>query len=281
MTVKQLCESAGLSRQAYYEQRKTREREAVDEQLVLDLVRRVRQIQPQMGTRKLHVEIAPELAKAGVRLGRDRLFEILRKHDLLIKRKRRTVQTTDSRHGLRVYENQAQDLALTGPHQLWVSDITYVRTDRGFVYLALIMDAFSRAIVGYDCSDSLEALGALRALQMARGQLPAGARPMHHSDRGIQYCCGDYIAALTEGGLAISMTEANHCYENAKAERLNGTLKNELGLSTTFTDVREAKQAADQAVMIYNHLRPHQALGYRKPMPVHRAGEGAGEQVAA
>ena len=272
MTVTQLCASAGITRQAYYQQRKRRERESVDEQLVLDLVRDVRQIQPQMGARKLHGEIGPDLAEAGVQVGRDRLFDILRKHDLLIQPKRRTVQTTDSRHGLRVYGNEAKDLVLTGPGQLWVSDITYLRTDVGFVYLALIMDAFSRAIVGYDCSDSLEALGALRALGMARDQLPPGMRPMHHSDRGIQYCCGDYIDALTEGGLSISMTEANHCYENAKAERVNGTLKRELGLSATFADVAEARQAAGEAVMIYNHLRPHQALGYRKPMEVHREG---------
>lgn len=267
-----------MSRQNYYRQRRIRQRQNVDEQLVLELVRRERWRQPKLGGRKLLHLIGPELAYADVAIGRDRFFELLKAHDLLIERPRRTARTTDSRHGFAVYSNRAKDLVLTGPHQLWVSDITYVRTERGFVYLALIMDAFSRAIVGYDCSDSLEAIGALRALTMAIRQLPPGARPMHHSDRGIQYCCADYIEQLTDAKLTISMTEENHCYENSQAERLNGTLKHELGLSATFDDAHAARAMADEAVMIYNHHRPHQALDYATPMQVH--GAEAAQRVA-
>jgi transposase InsO family protein len=272
--VGRLCDVAGMSRQNYYRQRRVRQRQRIDEQLVLELVRRERWRQPKLGGRKLLHLIGRELTDAGVAIGRDRFFELLKAHDLLIEKRRRAVRTTDSRHGFAIHPNLAKDLVLTGPHQLWVSDITYVRTERGFVYLALVMDAFSRAIVGYDCSDSLEAIGALRALEMAIRQLPPSARPMHHSDRGIQYCCADYIQRLTAAKLTISMTEQNHCYENGQAERLNGTLKHELGLSATFVGVRAARAMADEAVMIYNHHRPHQGLSYATPMQVHGANTG-------
>jgi putative transposase len=273
VSVTLLCVAAGMSRENYYKQRRQRAQTTVDEQLVLDLVCGERHRQPRLGVRKLHVLIEPELLLAGVSLGRDRLFCLLKRHDLLVPRARRTPRTTNSRHGFAVYPNHAKDLTLTGPHQLWVSDITYLRTAGSFVYLALMMDAWSRAIVGYDCSNSLEAVGALRALSMGLKQLPAGSAVMHHSDRGIQYCCRDYIQRLTGAGVSISMTEQNHCYENSQAERLNGTLKGELGLNATFQDVREAQGCVREAVSIYNEHRPHQALGYRLPMQVHRAGQ--------
>ena len=271
-----------MSRQNYYKQRHRREQATVDEQLVLDLVRTERHRQPRLGVRKLCVLIEPELLLAGISLGRDRFFSLLKRHDLLVHRRRRTKRTTNSRHGFAVYPNHAKELALTGPHQLWVSDITYLRTELSFVYLALMMDAWSRTIVGYDCSDSLEALGALRSLSMGLKQLPAGSSVMHHSDRGIQYCCRDYIERLTGAGVSISMTEQNHCYENSQAERLNGTLKGELGLEATFKDVADARGEVREAVSIYNEHRPHQALSYRMPMQVHREGlvEFAGDAPA-
>ena len=260
-----------MSRANYYKRRRVREREAVDEQLVVDLVRRERARQPMLGGRKLHRLLGPELRLAGVSIGRDRLLNVLKRHDLLIRRRRRGVRTTDSRHGFRTYGNLARELTLSGPHQLWVSDITYLRTARRFVYLALIMDAWSRAIVGYDCSDSLEVEGALRALRRALRQRPAASGPMHHSDRGIQYCCKAYVGRLERAGLTISMTQQNHCYENSQAERLNGTLKREYGLHATFACKAHAQQAVDEAVMLYNHHRPHAALGYRIPIKVHTA----------
>lgn len=269
-----------MSRQNYYKQRSQRRRRTIDEELVLELVRRERWRQPRLGARKLLHVIGPELAAAGVSIGRDRFFRLLAENDLLVPRKRRSARTTNSRHGFAVYSNLAKDLVVTTPHQLLVSDITYLRTRSGFMYLALLMDAFSRAIVGYDCSNSLEVVGAMRAVKMAIGQLPAGARPMHHSDRGIQYCCREYIQRLERSGLPISMTEQNHCYENSQAERLNGTLKHELGLNETFTDSVEAIRAVSEAVMIYNHHRPHQALGYRMPQEVHSRGAAHPIQAA-
>ena len=267
----QLCAAAGMTRQNYYKQRRVRQREQIDEQLALELVRRERWRQPKLGVRKLLHLIAPELRDAGALIGRDRFFELLKAHDLLIERRCRSARTTDSRHGFGVYPNLAKDLVLTGPHQLWVSDITYLRTEAGFVYLALVMDAWSRTIVGYDCGDSLEVVGALRALGQALRQRPAGTCAMHHSDRGIQYCCRAYIRRLVKAKVAISMTEQNHCYENSQAERLNGTLKHELGLSATFINGQAARRMTDQAVQIYNHHRPHQALGYQTPMQAHAA----------
>lgn len=269
MKVSQLCQAVGMTRQNYYKVRKFRQRKAVDESLILDLVRAERSVQKRLGCNKALFRIRPQLELEGVEIGRDRFFKLMSEHDLLIKHKKRTCSTTNSRHGFMTYINLLKDSELTGPNQAWVSDITYLRTREGFVYLALVMDAWSRAIIGYDCSDSLEAVGALRALKMARKQQPSGANTIHHSDRGCQYCCKAYIAELE--GMQISMTEENHCYENAKAERLNGIVKQEYGLGDTFTLKSDAYEAVAEAVYLYNHLRPHLSLGYKYPIEVHNA----------
>jgi putative transposase len=261
----------GMTRQNYYKRRCRRQRLAVDEELVVELVRSERQVQPQLGGRKLLRVVERELSKACISMGRDRFFDLLRKHNLLIKRRLRSARTTDSRHSFRVYGNLLKGLVLTGPHQALVADITYIRTDDGFVYLCLVMDACSRAIVGHDCSDTMEREGAIRALRQALGQLPAGSVAFHHSDRGSQYCCREYVEMLTAAKVSISMTEENHCYENGKAERLNGILKQEYGLGGTFGDKSQARQAVAEAVALYNHRRPHEALGYAVPMDVHQA----------
>lgn len=271
MSVALLCRITAMTRQNYYKQRSARQRLSVDEQLVLELIRRERARQPRLGGRKLLYLLEGDLRAAEVEIGRDRFFTLLRRYDLLIPRKRRAARTTDSRHGFAIQPNLAQALTLTAPHQLLVSDITYIRTLEGFMYLCLVMDAFSRAIVGFDCSDSLEMEGALRALSMALKQLPAEARAMHHSDRGIQYCCGAYVQRLRQAGLIISMTEQNHCYENSQAERLNGTLKQEYGLGATFVAKAQVRPAVTEAVVLYNHHRPHQALSLKMPMQVHRS----------
>lgn len=260
-----------MSRQNFYKQRQVRQKRAVDEGLVVQLVRQERNIQPRLGTRKLHHILCEEWLKAGVSIGRDRLFGLLRRHDLLILRRRRYARTTDSRHGLPVYPNLLRQAVLTGPHQAWVSDITYLRTREGFMYLSMVMDAFSRKIVGYDCHDRLESEGALRALSMAMGQLPAEANVIHHSDRGCQYCSGRYIRRLKQRRIRISMTEENHCYENSRAERLNGILKQEYGLGGVLRSKSDAVRAVREAVQLYNQRRPHQALGYRCPEQVHSA----------
>ena len=266
-----LCAVAGMTRQNYYRQRRVRRCEEIDEALVVSLVQAERQAQPRLGGRKLLRLLGAELRRAGVEIGRDRFFGVLRRHDLLIKRRRRGVRTTQSGHGWRVYANLVKDRTITAPHQVLVSDITYIRTDEGFLYLCLVMDAYSRAIVGYDSSDTLEAEGALRALSQALAQLPAGSRAIHHSDRGSQYCSHAYTGQLRQAGVQISMTETNHCYENSQAERLNGILKQEYGLGSTWRRKSDVRRAVSEAVQLYNHRRPHQALGYEFPMCVHAA----------
>ena len=269
MRIVLLCEAAGMSRQNYYKRRGVLTAREVDERLVVELVQRERFRQPRLGGRKLLHLLRAELESAGVEIGRDRFFEVLSQQELLVPRPSRSARTTWSGHGFRVYPNLARGMELTKPHQLLVADITYLRTLEGFLYLSLLMDAYSRAIVGFDCSDSLEVEGALRTLRMALGQLPEGSAAVHHSDRGIQYCCQAYIEAL--GPLRPSMTEENHCYENSQAERLNGILKGEYGLGLTFASKALVLPAVRQAVELYNWHRPHLSLAYKTPMSVHTA----------
>lgn len=269
MTVRGLCRRANLSRQGYYKGEKERQRREVDAAAVEELVVRERQVQPRIGTRKLHVMLAPDLEEMGIELGRDRLFDILREKDLLIERRRAKAQTTNSRHAFHTWPNLLRQIEPTMAHQVWMGDLTYVRTEEGFLYLSLLTDGYSRKIVGYHANDTLETEGCLKTLKMALAQLPEGARPIHHTDRGIQYCCTDYIELLQYQQIEISMTENNHCYENAKAERVNGILKGEYGLSSTFRTKALALKAIHQAIALYNGRRPHQALGYRIPDAVH------------
>jgi transposase InsO family protein len=264
--------AAKMSRQNYYKMRCVRKRREVDEAFVAALVRRERQLQPMLGVRKLQRILRDEFDRAGVRIGRDRLFEVLRGHKLLIVRRRGfKPRTTDSRHGFGVYDNLLKQAALTASSEAVVSDITYIRSQEGFVYVSLVMDAYSRAIVGYDCSDSLAVEGALRAMRMALKNLRCTKDVIHHSDRGLQYCCGEYVKLLKDSGLRVSMTQENHCYENASAERLNGILKQEYGLGRRFLSRSDVRRALREAVDLYNWRRPHQALGYRVPMEVHQA----------
>lgn len=264
-----LCRAAGLTRQGYYKARKTRQRREIDEEAVMELVRRERALQPRLGVRKLAVVLRDDLREMDIHIGRDGLFNLLRRHGLLIKRRRRGVRTTDARHGFRTYPNRYRKMSLTGPHQAWVSDLTYIRTDEGFLYLFLLSDAHSRKIVGYAGEETLEASGSVRALEMALRQLPSGAHPLHHSDRGIQYCCGEYVRRLEAREIVVSMTEENHCYENAQAERLNGILKQEYGLGETLRSKAQARAAIQQAVWLFNTRRPHTSLGYRTPAEAH------------
>lgn len=259
-----------MSRQNYYKVRRVRNRRDVDERFVLELVKKERCLQPRLGTRKLLHMLGDEFCSASVRIGRDRLFELLRRNKMLILRRRGfRPRTTDSRHGFGFYENLLKEAVLTSPRQAVVSDITYIRTDEGFMYVSLVMDAYSRAIVGYNCSESLAVEGAMGAMRMAIRKLGDCGGVIHHSDRGLQYCCGAYVGLLRNSGMRVSMTQENHCYENASAERLNGILKQEYSLGRCFLRKSEVAGALREAVELYNWRRPHQSLGYRVPMEVH------------
>jgi transposase InsO family protein len=267
--ISQLCDYVEMSRQNYYAARRLRQRREVDEALVVELVRRERQMQPRIGGRKLLHLLRADLEEAKVSIGRDRFFEVLAENDLLVVRKPGRPRTTNSRHSLPVFRNLLEGRMLSAPNEAWVSDLTYIRTDEGFLYAALITDAYSRKIVGAHIGDSLEAEGCLAALEQALSDLPEAQHPIHHSDRGCQYCCHAYVERLQDRGLAISMTEIMHCYENAMAERVNGILKQEYEMDRTFRTKAQARKAFEQAVWLYNHRRPHLSLGYRFPADVH------------
>ena len=258
-----------MSRQNYYACRRARQRRAVDEGLILELVRMERRLQPRLGVRKLLRLTKAELAGHGVHVGRDRFFDILGEAGLLVERKPGRPRTTNSRHSLPVFHNLFAGRMLKEPNEAWVCDLTYIRTAEGYLYAALITDAYSRKIVGAHIGDTLEADGCLVALDQALSELPAGKKPLHHSDRGCQYCCHAYVERLQERGLAISMTEVMHCYENALAERINGILKQEYEMDREFCTKAQATEAFRQAVWLYNYRRPHTKLQYRFPAEVH------------
>jgi len=258
-----------MSRQNYYKDHNRRKRKKVDEGLVEKLVEAERAVQPRLGGRKLYFMLKSELETAGVSIGRDRFFNVLRTNKLLLSPLPKSPRTTNSRHSLPVYRNTIKEIELTGPNQVWVSDITYIRTAEDFLYLSLITDKYSRKIVGYHLGETLETEECLRALEMALEKKPANARIIHHSDRGCQYCSHRYVNELKKHGFEISMTEENHCSENALAERVNGILKQEYWLGSRFRSIEQACSAVAEAIYLYNVWRPHMALNYKTPEQVH------------
>lgn len=239
--------------------------------MILSLVHQQRHLQPKIGGKKLYKLLRADLEQLSEPIGRDKFFAVLRKHDLLVKRKKKYVRTTESWHYYHKYKNRLKQKRLTGPHQAYVSDITYLRTREGFIYLFLQTDAYSRLITGWHLSDSLAIEGALEALKMSLRQCPNSFEVIHHSDRGIQYCCKEYVELLNKHGMVISMTEENHCYENAIAERVNGILKDEFLLDEEFVDKASALRAVREAIETYNTRRPHWSLELCTPMQVHMA----------
>ena len=259
-----------MTRQNYYARRQARQRRQVDAGLVAALVVAERKIQPRLGARKLHFMFKGTLAQEGVKLGRDRFFKALGEHGLLLEPKPSEHPcTTNAHHYLPVFGNRIKGLEVSRPNEVWVGDLTYVRTEKGFLFLSLLTDKSSRKVVGYHCGETLEAGGCLAALKKALKDLPAGVRPIHHSDRGTQYCSHEYVNWAQAHGLSMSMTETDHCAENALAERMNGILKSEYGLGGRFKTNASAQLAVEQAVHLYNTRRPHTSLGYRTPQAVH------------
>ena len=236
----------------------------------MDIVRKRRKSLPREGVRKLMKSLKWNFENQHLKVGRDTLFNVLRKYKMLTLRKKYSARTTNSYHRFYKYNNIIKDIDVTRPNQVWASDITYVRTVKGFCYLALITDMYSRKIVGYDLSDSLELKGCVRALNKAIYQAKSVKGLIHHSDRGIQYCSNVYTQILKRKKMNISMTEENHCYENALAERVNGILKDEFYLDQIFTNVAQAKRAAKNAIKLYNEIRLHLSLDHRTPNMVYK-----------
>lgn len=265
-----LCEKVGMSRQNFYKGRKARKKGEVNDKLIEALVKTERAVQPRLGGRKLHHMFKNELAEAGVSIGRDRFCKVLREKGLKLEPLPKAPRTTNSQHNLPVFTNEFKNLEVKKANEAWVSDITYIRAAESFVYLSLVTDSYSRKIVGYHVGDTLEAAESLEALDMAIAGLKGAERPLHHSDRGSQYCSHAYVGKLQDHGMGISMTEENHCYENAMAERVNGILKQEYWLGGCFKNKEQAVVAVEQAIGLYNTRRPHLALNYKTPEEVHQ-----------
>ena len=235
------------------------------------MVAKHRKLMYRLGTRKLHHLMRAELEVKEIKCGRDMLFGYLREENLLIKPRRRYIQTTYSKHWLRKYPNIVKDFVPQKPEQLWVSDITYIKTTEGNCYLNMVTDAFSKKIVGYALAENMEASTMIKAYQMAlKGKQNKQIQTIHHSDRGMQYCSKEYVELSTKHGCLISMTENGDPYENALAERMNRTIKEEFGLGEEIKTRQLAKQMIQEAVNLYNNYRPHLALNFNSPNNIHK-----------
>ena len=272
-----LCGLFGKSRQGWYDAIKREDEEQVWDAILYHEIRRIRINQPNSGLRKLYHLLLPFCETWGIKMGRDKLGDFMRENSLFIHKKAYRVQTTHSFHRFHKYPNKTKGLILTKRNQLWVTDITYVRLkdkQGEFAYLTLITDAYSRKIVGWCLFKTLSAQGCLVALKQALST-PTKAETkglIHHSDRGIQYCSDAYTSLLQDfkyGPIEISMTENGDPYENALAERMNRTIKEEMLNNHTFATFELAKGAIDRAIKEYNEVRPHQSIGFLTPEKAH------------
>lgn len=270
VSLETLCGLFGVSRQAYYETQALERKTSVANMLVIGFVKELRLIMPLLGGRKLYNELAPLLNEHGIKMGRDQLFDLLRFHGLLIRRRMRVAKTTHSNHRFKKYPNLTTSLLVTESEQLWVGDITYIRTIHGFCYLSLLTDTYSRKIVGYSLWPTLEANGCIEALNMAiSSRKKPGNDLIHHSDRGIQYCSVAYVDILNNNRINISMTQSGSPYENALAERVNGIIKNEFFPKRIYQNYKDAKKAIKQIVEVYNKRRPHSSINFLTPELAH------------
>jgi len=265
------CRLFGKSRQAFYEQRQQPTDKGLTEALILHLVKEIRQNLPRCGTDKLHTMLRDKFREHGIKLGRDKLYALMGNYGLLIRHRNRKPYTTNSFHHYKKYPNLIRGKILNQAGELWVSDITYLRRTSGFSYLSIITDAYSHKIVGYKLHKTLHSEGAVDALIMAGKDEKRGSKLIHHSDRGIQYCCKDYVRMIEHLGIQLSMTEKGDPYENPIAERVNGILKYEHGLRATFSTHEEAEKATDEAIKNYNQLRLHDSCGRLTPIQAHEA----------
>lgn len=272
ITKQQIVAYFGISRQAHHQQLQRWRKRQGEEAIIVSLVQAIRQQHPRMGGKKVWHKLQSPLSEKGIQVGRDRFFAILKANDLLIPIKRRKTRTT--RSGLYRCPNRLPETTIDKPLTVWVADITYLTLETGFAYLALLTDAFSRFIVGFDLSCSLAVEGAERSLKQAVSQSPKPSLVglVHHSDHGVQYTAHIYRQCLEKYQILASMGEVGNCYENALAERVNGILKLEYGLDRLFVNVAQASLAVTQAVRLYNYDRPHLSLNYATPADVHWKG---------
>lgn len=270
LSVDGICWLFGITRQAYYKYYRKERKSYLDTDVVIKMVEQIRTIHPRMGTNKMLLLMKPALREQGIKIGRDAFFNLLRVNEMLIRTRRRKSITTWSKHPYRKYKNLIGSIKVKRINQVWVGDITYLPTEAGDLYLSFITDMYSRKIVGYDVADNLESVNALQALKMAIKSLPNGTVDLiHHSDRGSQYCCYEYVNELKQSGIAISMTQKGDPLENPIAERLNGIVKNEYLVYRSIKTKEQAKGILKEAIAVYNKLRPHMSIEYKTPNEVH------------
>ena len=263
------CRLLGVSRQVYYRAIKSKVKRQQTAMKVIHLVKGIREQMPRIGTRKVYYLLKDQLQELGI--GRDRLFSILRANHMLIKPKRTYHITTNSHHRFKKHKNLIEHKEITRPEQVWVSDITYVGTRQNPLYLALVTDAYSKKIVGYNISTSLATQGSLMALKMAlKHKVYKDVKLIHHSDRGLQYCSNEYQNLMNKKGIICSMTESYDPYSNAVAERINGIIKHEFINGNYPKDIKTMKLLIEDSVRIYNELRPHYSCYYKTPNEMHQ-----------
>jgi transposase InsO family protein len=231
------------------------------------MVLNIKKEHPRMGTRKIYHLIKPDLERSAIRMGRDALFNLVAENNLKVTKRKRRHNTTNSNHVFKKYPNLIKTTEPNGPNQIWVSDITYIRTTaQEFLYLFLITDAYSKKVLGYKLARSLDSMYAVNALQDAienSGQPISGL--IHHSDRGMQYCCKEYIKVLNKNNIAISMTEKGDPLENPIAERVNGILKDEYLNQYQYLTTIQLQQSIEK----YNNKRPHLSCDMLTPECAH------------
>ena len=262
----------GVNRQVYYRRIHTVKRRKSRAVQVIELVESIRIQMPKIGTRKLYFMLKEDLKQLNV--GRDMLFRILKANHMLIEQKRRYHITTNSHHRFRKHKNLIENVVPEKPEQIWVSDITYVGNRQNPMYLALVTDAYSKQIMGYDVSNSLDVSGSLRALKMALKKRKYKNNVVtHHSDRGLQYCSNEYQNVLKRSKLNCSMTESYDPYANAIAERVNGILKEEFIGYKNKCSLLTMEKLIKNSIEIYNEQRPHFSCFYKTPKQMHQQNE--------
>jgi len=259
----------GFSAQAYHKKQKRNIQHLFKEQLILQQIDAIRKYQPRCGGRKLFIMLQPFFEQQKITMGRDIFFDLLRTNKLLVRRIKRSVHTTNSKHHFRRYPNLVKDFTPLKAHELWVADITYIPLKNRFAYLFLITEAYSRKIVGFHVSDDMKVSSATLALKKALAQKPVDTMVIHHSDRGIQYCSTAYVELLQQHHAHISMTQNGDPYENAIAERVNGILKSEL-ISRYYDNIDVASIHIARCITIYNYRRRHSSLNWQIPHDVHQ-----------
>jgi putative transposase len=271
--IKWLCQVFGISRQALHKRKQKTEKRCNDRVTILNLIKPIRKRMPRVGATKLYDLIKNDLNNNNIKMGRDKFFNFLRHENLLVKKKKNFTKTTNSFHRFRKHKNLIKDLDVNTPEQVWVSDITYIKTEQGHKYLSLITDYYSKKIVGYNLADNLKTESTLKALKMAlKSRIYPTRELIHHSDRGFQYCSDTYIETLAKNNIKPSMTEAYDPYENAVAERVNGILKDEFDIGEGFINQNQAAKEIKYAIQTYNTFRPHLSCEKLTPEKAHEIG---------